>query len=66
MSECLICTFKRFAAVCNHRSSEFSLRVIASVEETYLSSVSTRDATSFAPGFLFPFLIWLQAKHLPC
>ena len=46
-----------FAAVCNHRSSEFSLRVIASVKVTYPYSVSTPEATSHAPDFLFLFLI---------
>ena len=62
----MICTFKRFTAICNHRSSGFSLRVIASVEVPYTSSVSTRDATSYAPDFRFLFLIWLHAKHLSC
>ena len=56
------CTFKRSAAVCNHRSSEFWLRVVSSVEVTYPSSVSTRDATSYASDFLFLFLICLHAK----
>ena len=66
ISELLIYTFKRFASVCNHGSSEFSLRVIASVEVTYPSSVSSGDATSYAPDFLFLFLIWSHGKHLSC
>ena len=51
--EWLICTLKRFATVCNHRPSEFSLRVIISVEVTYPSSLSTRDATWYAADFHF-------------
>ena len=62
----MICTFKRFTAICNHRSSGFLLRVIASVEVPYPSSVSTTDATSYAPDFRFLFLIWLHAKHFSC
>ena len=58
-------TLKCFAAICNNRSSELSLRFNAPVEVTYPSSASTRDTTSYTPNFLFLFLIWLHAKHLP-
>ena len=40
-----VCNFQRFAAVCNGGSSEFLLWVVASVEVTYPSSVSTQDVT---------------------
>ena len=44
ISEWLICTFKLFDTFCHHGSSEFSLRVIVSVEVTYPPHFSTRDA----------------------
>ena len=53
VSEWLICTPRRFAAICNYRSSKFSLQVIASVEMTYPFSVSIRDATWYTPDFFF-------------
>ena len=40
--------------------------IIWTVEVTHPSSVCTWDATSYAPDFLFRFLIWLQAKYLSC
>ena len=63
ISEELICTFKSFAAVCNHRSSEFSLRVIASVKMTYLFSVSIWDATSYTPIF-FVFSLFRHMQNI--
>ena len=53
ISEWLICTPRRFAAICNYRSSKFSLQIIASVEMTYPFSVSIRDATWYTPDFFF-------------
>ena len=53
VSEWLICTPRRFAAICNYRSSKFSLKIIASVEMTYPFSVSIRDATWYTPDFFF-------------
>ena len=42
------------------------ITVITSVEVTYSSFASARDATSYALHFLFLFLIWLHTKHFSC